>query len=553
MRFFAKFRRAWAVAGMAAACAIGPGAAKAVTISAPEGGAIRALIVGIDKYSGVRPLHGAVADAIDLQTSLLKAGVPKDNIRLILNDKAVRDDILAEMQRLVEVSQPKDLVILSFAGHGSRVPEMYPNTKANHKDEAYILANFKETSSTGAREIIAGPEIKHWIGLLDKKEVDILFIADTCHAGGLTRAPVRSDLAPTTRFSVIKYSKAEANKYSTAADAGRSATSFSHLSFVAAVDSDRETPEVTITIAGQQVKRGALSFAVSRAIESTVKGGNKGPLTRKDLYEYAQQQVLHYSDNLQVIYTQPEQPDALGKPIFRTIAGPAPQPEPQPGPGPEPSPGVAQSGPLRIAVENASAAEVSGVPQRVFSFVIADDKQSADIVWDAAAGLAYSGTDIVARDVKAADIPGVVDRVATSRLLARLSEGRPQIFRLKPDNSLHHKGENIGLEADDVTGKHLIAFNITGDGMVQYLFPLPSENPLIESKDWSISDISVTDHFGSDQVVVVTSPTHLIGLETALRGLDKTSNAGNIPELLSKYLDTANQVRIGLATVVTAP
>ncbi len=289
-----------------------PLATLAANIYAPGGGSIRALIVGIDTYTAVPKLKGAVADARDLASSLKSAGVSDQNIALILESAATRARLLAEMKRLVEASAAGDLVVVAFAGHGGRVPEMYKNTKPDGMDEAYILTKFDNNVSAGASELLAGPEIKHWIGLLDDKGVDVLFIADTCHGGGLTRQPVQSGIELSYRHvSVSEHSKTEANVYATASDAARTEATFPHLTFLAAVDPLHKAPEVVI--AGQPTLRGALSYAVARAIEGAADRQHKGVLTRGALYEYARQVVSHLEDT-QVIYTRPEQADKLQAP-----------------------------------------------------------------------------------------------------------------------------------------------------------------------------------------------------------------------------------------------
>ncbi|MGO7733810.1 caspase, partial [Rhizobium johnstonii] len=47
----------------------------AKVIEAPERGAVRAVLIGIDLYRNVPPLHGAVAEADDLSLSLRSVGV----------------------------------------------------------------------------------------------------------------------------------------------------------------------------------------------------------------------------------------------------------------------------------------------------------------------------------------------------------------------------------------------------------------------------------------------------------------------------------------------
>src|SRR5262249_17454612 len=55
---------------------LAPGAdAQTPTIRAPQGGEVRALVIGIDAYQFVPPLRGAVADARDMEQTLRRQGV----------------------------------------------------------------------------------------------------------------------------------------------------------------------------------------------------------------------------------------------------------------------------------------------------------------------------------------------------------------------------------------------------------------------------------------------------------------------------------------------
>jgi hypothetical protein len=523
-----------------------PWTADAATISAPRGGAVRALMVGIDDYVAANKLHGAVADARDLNAALLGAGVPQSNLRLVLERDATRSRVLAEMTALAGSAQPGDLVILAFAGHGMRVKEMYPDSKPDHLDEAYVLVQFTPNlKGAGEHDFIPGPEIKHWIAALDARGIDVLFIADTCHGGGLTRKPVRPDLVGTYReIDTSAYAQAEASIYSSRADAARPPASFPHLTFVAAVDPSRKVPEVPIEIAGRVVQRGALSYGVARAIEGAVRPNGQGVVTRRTLFEYLRQEVTHYSD-AQVIYSTPEQEDRLDTPVFRVMGEAAEKPAPQ-----KPS---ADVDPLRVMVEGGDARALAGIEMHVHPFRVVTGKETADITWNAATREAHFDGDLGARDVTARGVPDVVDRVWIARRLARLADDRVQTFRVLPDHNLHHKGEVLSLEADGVAGKYLIAFNATGDGVVQVLFPAPGENALAGGDGWRIGGIKVSDHFGSDLVVLVVSPTRLTDLEKSLASIDQTSNAGLIPAMLQPYLDPARRVRLGITPVVTAP
>lgn len=528
---------------VAVTCAA-PWSGHAATIAAPHGGTVRALLVGINDYVSVPKLSGAVADAQGMRDALASAGVPQPNLRLILDRAATRPRLLEEMTQLADSARPGDLVVLSFAGHGTRVSEMYPNTKPDHQDEAYVLAQFDRQLRAGEYDLIAGPEIKHWIGDLDQKGVDVLFIADTCFGGGLTRKPARRDTLNYREIDVSSHLQLKPSAAATPADAALQPTAFSHLTFVAAADPLRAVPEIPIEIDGQRRIRGALSYGMARAIGGAVKPTADGVVTRGALFEYLRQEVSHYRDD-QVIETAPQQPDRLDAAVFR-VAGDAVAP-------PAPPPAPSEGSPLSVAVEDGPAQALSGIGQRGYPFMVVPDYSSADIIWNAARREAFFSGDVGARHVGAQDIPAVVDRVWAGRRLALLADDRVQPFRIKPNHDLHPKGEEVSLEADGVSGKYLIALDVTGDGIVRYLFPRANETGVAGGEGWTIDNIQVADHFGSDLVVLVVSPTRLTDLEKELRDLDGSQNAGALPRLLQSYLDPARRVRIGLATIVTVP
>src|SRR6202007_1255828 len=55
-------------------------------------------------------------------------------------------------------------------------------------DEVFLLSGFSP-SGPGNTERVIDDEFNGWLSQLNKKGVDVLFVADTCHGGGLTRSP----------------------------------------------------------------------------------------------------------------------------------------------------------------------------------------------------------------------------------------------------------------------------------------------------------------------------------------------------------------------------
>src|SRR5262249_3588995 len=150
-------------------------------------------------------------------------------------------------------------------------------------------------------ERILDKEINVWLRRIEQKGADTLFIADTCHGGGLTR---RVDLRAgeviyrQTTISIEPYDDA-LTPITTVADRLRRPEEFDHVTFLAAADKWSKSPELRIP--GQPTLRGALSYAVARALEGGADKNNDGRTTRRELFEYTRQVVQQYSHSRQSI------------------------------------------------------------------------------------------------------------------------------------------------------------------------------------------------------------------------------------------------------------
>ena len=142
------------------------------------------MVIGIDAYRHVRPLKGAVADARDIENSLRRTGV--QDVTALIDAKADRSSILSSIDRLLERTGPRDLVILSLAGHGAQEPERVKGTQPDGVENVFLLPGFEDTAA-GSRERILGAEFNHFIKQFELRGAHVLFVADTCFGGGMTR------------------------------------------------------------------------------------------------------------------------------------------------------------------------------------------------------------------------------------------------------------------------------------------------------------------------------------------------------------------------------
>ncbi|MDC0720738.1 caspase family protein [Nannocystis bainbridge] len=162
----------------------GGGSKGASMVSASPQPTAYALIVGIEKYRDVTPAGGARSDAEKFaELARVTLGVPEDNIKVLLDDRASRTDIAKQMRWLQANVPSGGRVYFYFSGHGA--PE--PTTGVSYivpfdGDPQYL----KDTA-------IPMTEV---LGDLEKtKAKDVLAMADSCFSG----AGGRSVLAPGTR------------------------------------------------------------------------------------------------------------------------------------------------------------------------------------------------------------------------------------------------------------------------------------------------------------------------------------------------------------------
>ena len=78
-----------------------------------------ALIIGINDYKHMPNLNYAVNDAISIKDMLMSTyNYKEDNIILVLNEEATKDNILKGFNDILQQSKEKDRVLIFYAGHG---------------------------------------------------------------------------------------------------------------------------------------------------------------------------------------------------------------------------------------------------------------------------------------------------------------------------------------------------------------------------------------------------------------------------------------------------
>jgi Caspase domain len=559
------------------------GSARAATtlqLSNPDGGEVRALVIGIDEYQHVRKLRGATPDARDIDSSLRAMGVR--DVTALIDDRAERSNVLREISALVERTKTNDIVFLSIAGHGAQEPERIKGSQPDGMEDVFLLPGFEPTP-TGSQQRILGSEFNHFIKQFELRGAKVIFVADTCHGGGMAR-----DIDPRAAEMSFRQVPAytllvdELKPVSGQGDP-RSELDLDRTAFLAAVDRNTKAPEVRIP--GVDGLRGALSYAVARAIEGSADANHDGKVTLKEFFGNIRQVVYQLSDQRQnvVTMTSPNRsPDidvAFGLTrgvtlIQGPIEGPQPsvaQPSaPQPSaslprasvslaaggiapialPGSKPQFAGGAGAPIRLAALDGRTSYFPNAKSRDSTFQAVQPTDNPDLIWDPASHDVIAWGDVVAYGVELADLATVIDRTAAIRTLKGIATQSPQVMRVSPDDRLHHNDQTVNIDLSEVGGRAVVLFNVSGDGTIQMLYPTGADVSPVRSANLRLP-LRVREPFGAEQVVAVTSQQRMIDFEDALQQMNHRRASGQVIKSLERYLPP--DARVGSVGFFTVP
>jgi Caspase domain len=526
-------------------------AAEHPSLRSPDGGEVRALIIGIDAYRHVRPLRGAAADARDLEGALRNSGA--QDVTALIDDQVNRAAVMSAVGALIARTGPRDLVILTLAGHGAQEPERVPGSHPDGLEDVFLLPGFEATPA-GSQERIFGSEFNHLIKQIERRGARVMFVADTCYGGGMAREvdPRSAEMSfrqvPSYRLSVDLLKPIATNS-----DEMLTELDFEHTAFLAAVDRKTKSPEVKIP--GIPGLRGALSYAVARAIEGGADADGDGRTTLKELFTNVRQVVYQLSDQRQnIVTTTPPSLDLGTNVVFEfaravkviesaNISSP-------PAPPALPALPAEIDRPIKIASLDGKSTQFANLASREAAFEVVRPADNPDLIWDPASQDVVAWGDVIAYRVELRDLPSIIDRAAAIRELKRMAVKVPQSLKVIPNDALHRKDSVVQLEVSELAGRALLLFNIASDGTVQLLYPIASDSAVVQDPEFRFP-VRVRPPFGSDQLIAVTSQQRMPALEQALQQLNRKRSAIQMVKMLQRY--APGDARIGSAGVFTAP
>ena len=157
-----------------------------------------ALVIGVSRYlyprSGLSPLAFADKDAVAVADSFYNhLNWPRSRIRLLINESVRSNLVMAELQKIIKRMGERDMLTIYWSGHGFE------------RNGDTFLACY-DTMTDKTETAISMTKLRTF--LEQNKVKNLLFIADTCHAGsivtgsrGLNVVAYQNTIAPIKRPS----------------------------------------------------------------------------------------------------------------------------------------------------------------------------------------------------------------------------------------------------------------------------------------------------------------------------------------------------------------
>jgi hypothetical protein len=509
----------------------------AATTSLATAQSLHALVVGIDKYKFVPVLPGAGEDADDLAQTLK----PIVQSLIVLRDEAAtRDGVMSGWKRLVATAKTGDTLLWTFAGHGTRAPGPRREDRPEWLDGRLVMVGWDGRSAQGRKEEITHQDLDEMFDEAGKRGLRVVFVADSCHSGAVTRSI--DGRAGGIRFRFVPSYDVESDlDKSLVAQAPAKAPPNSaayarpeHVTFIAAAQPDQLVPEVPIN----GVARGVVSWSLARALEGAkLVADDDGQVTRGALGRFILQNVRTYAEGRQTPETRPkENPSEV---LFRIpLRGQTAQPV---------------NDNIRFSSLGLDSVAAGSLLASLKGVAAVSGQELPEMIWDAAKGDVLNGaSEVIAFGVPRSGLQAVVDKQRALYQIKALGLGAGLDSTLTPGDGIHPEGRELTWRAGGLRHPHLIVFSIAGDGTVQYLFPQGNDPKRVDIRQPRTLSFTAGKPYGADHLVVITAERFPTEEVAALQGIDGQKDALKAARLVQQ-ITARGGYQVALQALFTGP
>ncbi|MGY2995047.1 caspase family protein [Mesorhizobium sp. URHB0026] len=502
----------------------------AILAISDAGAAVRALVIGVDKYATKQQLRGSVNDAVDIAHVLKSDGI--SDLTSLTDGDATINAFTAAWKAMVERAVPGDILFLSFSGHGIRLPEKpggHPTPDGYEK--GFLLQPYDEAAAPD--ELLRDEDLYDLFGIASAKGVKVVFVADACHAGAAVRGidsrssglPFRFQRFQTQADPIIpsQPEKVTARPPNPA------------VAVLSATDERLSIQEILV----EGTYRGALSYAVARGLEGAA-ASPSGKINLGSLHGFVAPLVRVLSGNRQIPQFM------LPDPELDLLSVPA-------------RTGPAEDFPMLPQIKVAVLGDAAQKNVKLIGADLTNDRSAAELIWDSQKRqLVGSAGDVLASGLAPEALQGSVDaqrvldglRDAMAHQYGPVSSVANVTDRALSEGAVVTRGMNVHFTVEPGDFRFITMLNINATGTVQFLWPLKE---LGDEEEWTaatplIFTSPVTAPYGADFVISLLSREPLSELQAMLK---KVHNKVAPLDFYRAFLSarTTAEIRIGIESV----
>lgn len=533
------------ILALAGAIAVAPGLAQ------PALAATYAVVVGIDDYANFSDLDGAVNDARDISRALKRRGA---DVTTLTDERATRSAVVGAVRSQLAKTSAGDVFVFTYAGHGVQLPEALVGDEADGRDESFVLYGFAQ-SGPGAAERLRDNDIAMLLRGAPEG-VSVLFVADSCHSGTMTRAPIAGGDLGRTRFLDLGEIEDDPLPPPDPLSFQLGLADMPHVVFAAAARDDEQTPEVMI----DERRRGALSWSVARAIEGAAAGGDD-KTSLSDFREFVRAQVRAFSGARQTPDVEFGGAESEGVAAFFSGEDPGEEAEEDGAKSVAAPPSLSPAPPPNLHIAGGDAALSASFSEIAALSATADQ---ATLVWDPETGRLIDriSADLIAEAKTAEDVFAAISKWRAVAGLARWSPRRAFDLATLEGDRRHMFGAKVRFQASAPQSgpaeSRLTLFNLASGGEVQYVYPGPQTaakgGDVIRrgAAPKVIGPSVVGPPAGADHLIGVLTAGSADELREALRKIDGTRAPDQALAALLAYAGDPTKARVAVLPLFSA-
>ncbi len=459
-----------------------------------------ALVIGIDDYEIHSDLGGAVNDARLISAALAEFGVT--DMTVLIDREATYEAVSTAWADLLAQASPGDTLIMTYSGHGGRTQDLDGDEAGGDgQDETLILPGYDAQTPEGRAELIVDDELHEWFLAAQAKDVQVVFLSDSCHSGTVHRggrARVLSEFV-----SLVQ----DARRRPTPRDRDAEEENLDNLVFLAGAREAELVYEVEI----EGRFHGALSYAFARALSLNGDLDGDGVLSRDDLATFIPRTAKSFNGASYL-------PEIVARggpdfPVLRPDTAAAP---------------VEVTGPDGGGIDTGTVR-----PDRVYL------SAAPGTYWDRASGnIVNASGDILGYGIAANRLPEVEGKFAALALAREGMVRRGFDLRLMLQGEVWHRelqaGDAFDIAAGPMPYRYLTLFNLANTGEVQPVYPYTAaeRGPTAPGRTL-VFPAEVKPPFGADELIAVASVEPPDELRQALQYL---LPAGDLVPILTRLL-----------------